>query len=435
MNNIVSITPNSIAEEMGIEAGDILVSINGKKIKDVFDYRFLSMSEEMTVVIKKPDGEEWELEIEKDEHEDLGLVFETGLMDKPRACANKCIFCFIDQLPSGMRESLYFKDDDARLSFLTGNYVTLTNASKADIDRIIYYRFSPINISLHTTDMDLRVQMLGNKKASNIMDIIARLADAGIMMNLQIVLVKGVNDGEKLERSISDLRKFMPYANSLSVVPVGLSAHRDHLPCLKPFTKQDAIDAIAMIDRHRSESPGFVYAADEFYLLAGQGIPDIAYYDDFPQIENGVGMLASFRDEFEQAKHMAEQDIHDNARNTGRIAIVTGYAADAFLRDLLHSYEHVDVFPIENRFLGSSITVSGLLTGRDIIDQVHEKLAEQLSSHLNIQYTKVLIPANAFKADEDIMLDDINLKDIQDAIKIPVEKVAVDGRALWEAIR
>ncbi len=430
MNNIVSVIPNSIAEEMGIEAGDILVSINDKKIKDVFDYRFLSVSDEMTVVIKKPDGEEWELEIEKDEDEDLGLVFETGLMDKPRACANKCIFCFIDQLPAGMRESLYFKDDDARLSFLTGNYVTLTNASKADIDRIIYYRFSPINISLHTTDMDLRVQMLGNKRASNIMDIIARLAEAGIMMNLQIVLVKGVNDGDNLERSISDLRRFMPYANSLSVVPVGLSAFRDHLTCLQPFTKQDAIDVISMIDKHRSECPGFVYAADEFYLLAGQEIPDIEYYDDFPQIENGVGMLASFRDEFKQAEHMAGHDIQNATRNTGRFAIVTGYAAYAFLRDLLHSYEHVDVLPIENRFLGSSITVSGLLTGRDIITQVRE----QLENNPTVEYAKVLIPANAFKADEDIMLDDISIKDIQDAIKIPVEKISVDGRALWEAI-
>ena len=293
---IYKVTPGSIAEEMEIEAGDVLVSVNGKEIEDVFDYHYVVNDEYLELLIRKADGEEWELEIEKEYNEDLGIEFENGLMDDYKSCTNKCIFCFIDQMPPGMRETLYFKDDDSRLSFLQGNYVTLTNMKDKDLDRIIQYHMGPINISVQTTNPELRCMMLHNRFAGDALKKIDKLYDAGIPMNGQIVLCKGVNDGAELERSISDLTKYLPYMESVSVVPVGLSKYRDGLYPLEPFTKEDAIEVIDMIEKWQKKcleeyDLHFIHASDEWYMLAERPLPEEESYDGYIQLENGVGMM------------------------------------------------------------------------------------------------------------------------------------------------
>ncbi len=305
MNLITEVEKDSIAEELGIEPGDFLRGIDGQEMKDVFDYRYAVHDEELTLLIQKADGEEWELEIEKDEHEDLGLVFESGLMDKARSCSNKCIFCFIDQLPPAMRETLYFKDDDSRLSFLSGNYVTLTNMTDEDFAHILFYHLSPINISVHTTDPELRRFMLKNPRSEFLMAQLQKLYDANIEMNFQIVLCKGVNDGAQLDKTISDLAAFIPHGRSLSVVPVGITQFRDGLYPMEPFTKEEAIGVVRQVEAWQEKlkaekGTAFVFAADEFYLKAGLKIPLASAYEDFPQIENGVGMLALMRKEFKR---------------------------------------------------------------------------------------------------------------------------------------
>ncbi|MBR5116550.1 MAG: DUF512 domain-containing protein, partial [Lachnospiraceae bacterium] len=327
-HKISAVEPESIAAELGLEPGDVLLSIDGREVKDVFDYRFFTKNEELVLLVRKQDGEEWELEIEKDEDEDLGIEFESGLMDNYRSCSNNCIFCFIDQNPPGMRETLYFKDDDARLSFLQGNYVTLTNMREEDIERIIAYRLQPINISVHTTDPELRVKMLRNRFAGQVLDRIRRLYEAGITMNGQIVLCRGINDGEHLTRTIRDLSGFLPFMQSVSVVPVGLTRFREGLYPLEPFSGEDAREVLSIIHREQERCMAehgthFIHAGDEWYLLAEQPVPGAESYDGYCQLENGVGMMRLLTDEFTEALREAPGD----AGITGKCTIITGTAA------------------------------------------------------------------------------------------------------------
>ncbi|MFR7993070.1 MAG: DUF512 domain-containing protein, partial [Lachnospiraceae bacterium] len=305
-HRISVVAPGSIAQEMGIETGDYLLAINDQEVKDIFDFLYLSEDSYLEVLIEKSDGNTWLLEIDKDEDEPLGVTFENPLMDDYKSCQNHCVFCFIDQMPPGMRDTLYFKDDDSRLSFMQGNYVTLTNMSDEDIDRIIRYHLTPINISVHTTNPQLRCQMLHNRFAGNIQERLKRLYDAQIEMNAQIVLCKGYNDGEELERTIHDLAAYLPYMGSLSVVPVGLTKFRQGLTPLEPFSEQDAREVLQIIHKWqnillKAYDTHFVHASDEWYILAGLPFPEEDSYDGYPQIENGVGMMTSFLNEFDCA--------------------------------------------------------------------------------------------------------------------------------------
>ena len=376
---IKSIEPGSIAEELGIEKGDILLSINDQEVEDVFDYHFYVNDEQLVLTIEKPDGEEWELEIEKDYEEDLGIEFEQGLMDEYRSCRNKCIFCFIDQMPKGMRDTLYFKDDDSRLSFLQGNYVTLTNMSDHDIDRIIRYHLEPINISFHTTNPELRCQMLHNRFAGEALRKVDRLYEAGIEMNGQIVLCRGINDGEELERSIRDLAGYLPYLQSVSVVPVGLTRYRDGLYPLEPFTPEDARKVLEVVRRWQDElyekwGTHFIHAGDEWYLLAGEDMPPQERYDGYLQLENGVGMMRLLEDEFREAfeKLPGDEMPREVSVATGKLAypLICGMAEKLKSRypgTVIHTYQ------IENRFFGERITVAGLVTGQDLMEQLSGK--------------------------------------------------------------
>ncbi len=422
-NIIFKVEKDSIAEEMGIEPGDVLIKINDTDIKDVFDYRYLIQNEYIEVGIEKPNGEEWLLEIDKEEYEDLGIVFERGLMDKAKSCFNKCVFCFIDQLPKGMRDTLYFKDDDTRLSFLQGNYVTLTNMREEDIDRLIFYHFSPINISVHTTDMELRKCMLKNPNAVNVMSYIKRFYDAGIKMNFQIVLCKGINDGEHLIKSIFDLSNFIPNGISLSVVPFGMTKFRDGLEKIEAFNKKDCCDIIDIVEKTQKElferfGTKFVFLSDEFYVVAEREFHKADFYEDFSQLENGVGMISLMESEF--FSYLKSLDSDNKKRH---ISIVTGSAAYKFILNLTYeltkkfNYTKIDVYEIKNNFFGNTITVSGLLTGTDIIEQLSGK---ELGDFL-------LIPENAFKADDTVMLDDVNIKDIEKALGCRVRISYSDG--------
>ena len=332
------VAPGSIAEELEIEAGDILVEINGTKIEDIFDYQYLTQEEYIEVLIQKPSGEEWLLEIDKEYDEDLGITFENGLMDDYRSCHNRCIFCFIDQMPKGMRDTLYFKDDDSRLSFLQGNYVTLTNMSDEDVDRIIRYHLSPINVSFQTTNSELRCKMLNNRFAGQALEKAWRLAAAGIVMNGQIVLCKGVNDGAELERSIEDLSKYLPNLESVSVVPVGLSKYREGLFPLAPFTKEDARQVLSVVHKWQDRlfpeyGLHFIHASDEWYILAGEELPEEERYDGYLQLENGVGMLRllinEFQEAFEAFRHTKSVTIPPR-----ELSIATGKLAFRFIKEM-----------------------------------------------------------------------------------------------------
>ena len=382
---IRAVAPGSIAQELDIRPGDVLLSVNGQEPEDVFDYRYLLNEEEILVLIRKPDGEEWELEIEKEYEEDLGLEFENGLMDDYRSCRNRCIFCFIDQLPKGMRETLYFKDDDSRLSFLQGNYLTLTNMDDRDLDRIIYYKLSPINISFQATNPELRCRMLNNRFAGEIHEKVRRLKEAGICMNGQIVLCRGVNDGQELERSIRDLTEYLPELQSVSVVPVGLTRYRDGLYPLEPFTKEDACRVLDLIHRwqeklYREYGTHFVHGGDEWYLLAEQPLPEADTYDGYLQLENGVGMVRLLEEEVtETLQGLAGDDRKRQA------TIATGELAAPFLKAhverIRKKYPNVQVrvIPVKNRFFGERITVAGLITGQDLIGQLRgNMLGERL---------------------------------------------------------
>ncbi|NLJ88168.1 MAG: DUF512 domain-containing protein [Epulopiscium sp.] len=430
-HEIKKVLPNSIAEELGIQEGDILISVNGKEIEDVFDYRYLISDEIITLLIRNKDLEEWEYEIEKDINEDIGLVFENELMDCLKSCKNKCVFCFIDQLPPSMRKTVYFKDDDWRMSFLTGNYITLTNMKEKDFERLFYYHLSPINISVHATDPEVRKKMLTNRFAGDILDKIKRIVDAGIEINCQIVLCKGLNDGEILKKSLEDLENFFPRVKSISIVPVGISKFRHNLYPLEAFEKDDAKEVINMVhklqDYYKEKYGSYIlYCADEFYITAEEEIPSIHRYEDFPQIENGVGMLALMKEEFDEYFKQLPDIIPDKIN----ISIATGIASYSFINGLvsrlMNKYSNltVKIYPIKNDFFGDKITVSGLMTGQDLINQLKDK---ELGSRL-------LLPENAFRDNDTILLDDVYIEDLEKQFNIPIEIVGVSGKDFIKAI-
>ncbi len=453
---VKSIEEGSIAQEMEIAAGDKILAIDNTEIEDIFDYQFLIQDSYIEVLVEKPDGEQWLLEIDKEPDEDLGIVFENGLMDEYRNCHNKCIFCFIDQMPKGMRETLYFKDDDSRLSFLQGNYVTLTNMSEHDIDRICRYRLSPINISFQTMNPQLRCKMLNNRFAGEALKKVDRLNDAGITMNGQIVLCKGVNDGAELDFSIRELMKYMPNLESVSVVPVGLSRFREGLYPLEPFSREDARDVLNMIHRYQNmcyEKYGthFIHASDEWYILAEEELPEEERYDGYLQLENGVGMLRLLLDEFhdamaagagcaaagngqESTTGMAAGNGSESAAGMAAerviISMATGKLAYPFIlqmcREVMEREPWLDirVYGIQNDFFGELITVSGLLTGQDIRRQL---AGQELGCGL-------LLPQNVLRSGETVFLDDLTVADLEETLQVPIYIVKSSGYDFLDTI-
>ena len=430
-HKITKVLPDSIAEELGIQTGDFLLSVNGEAIEDIFDYQFLVNDEEILILIEKPNGEEWEFEIEKEYDEDIGIEFEEGLMDEYKSCRNKCIFCFIDQMPKGMRDTLYFKDDDSRLSFLQGNYITLTNMKLSDINRMIRYRMEPINISIHTTNGALRCKMLNNRFAGDLLEKMNLLKEADITMNGQIVLCKGINDGDELENSIRTLTDYLPCLQSLSVVPVGLTKYRDGLYPLEPFEKEDAIEVLAIIHKWQQycmETYGthFVHASDEWYLLAEMEMPEEERYDGYLQLENGVGMERLLENEFLEALDGLKPDLEKKKQ----ITIATGKLAAPLLEKLCSLFSQkfpnifIQVIPIRNDFFGEQITVSGLLTGRDIMRQLTGKNLGD----------KLLLPCNLLRSGEEVFLDDVMLCDMKNALQVKVDIVKSSGQDLIKAL-
>lgn len=431
---IREVEPGGIAEEMGIEPGDTLLEINGQKITDIFDYQYYIQDEYIEALVRKPSGEEWLLEIDKDYEEDLGVTFENGLMDDYRSCHNKCIFCFIDQMPKGMRDTLYFKDDDSRLSFLQGNYVTLTNMSEYDIERIIKYHLSPINVSFQTTNPELRCKMLNNRFAGEALKKVDRLYEGGIVMNGQIVLCKGVNDGAELDRSIRDLTKYIPQLESVSVVPVGLSRYREGLYPLEPFTKEDAEEVLALIHSwqerlYARHGIHFIHASDEWYILAGREMPEEERYDGYLQLENGVGMLRLQEEEFREAM---EELLGSGFRLAKRrcVSVATGLLAYSYIQKMADRLMAavpgltVYVYPIRNDFFGEMITVSGLLTGGDLKAQL---MGKELGETL-------FLPQNVLRSGEEVFLDDMTLTELSDALQAKINIVKSSGRDFVEKL-
>lgn len=427
---ISQVEEGSIAWELELEPGDELISINGQKIEDVFDYHYLVNDEELVLLVRKENGEEWELEVEKDFEEDLGIVFANSLMDEYRSCSNHCVFCFIDQMPPGMRKTLYFKDDDSRLSFLQGNYVTLTNMSDHDIDRIIHYHLAPINISFHTTNPKLRCEMLHNRFAGEIFPKVQRLYEAGIEMNGQIVLCRGLNDKEELERSIRDLSAYLPHLKSVSVVPVGLSRYRDGLYPLEAFNKKDAEEVIDLIESWQEKlyeeyGTHFIHASDEWYLLAQRPLPEEERYDGYLQLENGVGMLRLLDTEIRESldRQTGDPRVRSLSFATGRLAYpyIRSYAdkiEEKFPGIRIYGYE------IRNDFFGEKITVSGLLTGKDLMEQLRGK---ELGEYL-------LLPCNLLRSGENVLLDDVTVEELEAYLKIPVKIVGEEGADFVNAV-
>lgn len=425
---IEKVEPGSIAEELEITKGDRLLAINDEEITDIFDYQYYVENEYLEVLVEKPDGEQWLLQVDKDEDEDLGIVFENGLMDDYRSCHNKCIFCFIDQMPKGMRETLYFKDDDSRLSFLQGNYVTLTNMSDHDLDRIIKYHLSPINVSFQTMNPELRCKMLNNRFAGEALKKVDKLYRAGITMNGQIVLCKGINDGKELEFSIQKLMEYIPVLESVSVVPVGLSRYREGLYPLEPFEKEDACQVIDLIEgfqRICMEQHGihFVQASDEWYILAERELPPEENYDGYLQLENGVGMMRLLLTEFEDAMMQRKEKGMDHLSRNREISMVTGRLAYPYILRMAQQMEQqingikIHVYEIINYFFGERITVSGLLTGGDIKQQLSGKeLGEVL-----------LLPENILRSGEDVFLDDVRLPELEKALQVKIDIVKSSG--------
>lgn len=437
MSNIITkVILGGIADEVGIEENDKLLTINGNEINDIIDYKFLSADEEIILEIEKTNGEVWEIEVEKEFGEDLGIEFGGGIMDKAKSCSNKCIFCFIDQLPKGMRESLYFKDDDSRLSFLQGNFVTLTNMKEDDIDRIIKYHISPINISVHTTNPELRVEMLNNRFAGKVFDIMKRLADAGINMNAQIVSVPGINNGDELKRTIKDLYTLYPQVSDVAVVPIGITKFRQGLKHVETYTKQQSIEEIERVkelqDIYIKEiGKPFVRLSDEFYLVAGKEIPNEEFYEDYHQIEDGIGMVRCFRDAIDDTL----KDLDENMK--GSFSIVTGTLAYPELLEASIKIKNknpniqLDVYGIINNYFGNTITIAGLLTGTDIIDQMKGRINSRYLIMSNNMFRKGYELADS---SEQIMLDDSKIKDIEEALDVKVIVVDYTGEDLIEKI-
>lgn len=426
---VAHVVCGSPAWKKKIKAGDVLLSVNGHPIADVLDYRFYLTEPQLTLVLDTPEGNRT-VRIRKKEYDDIGLEFDTYLMDKQHTCRNQCIFCFIDQMPAGMRESLYFKDDDSRLSFLFGNYITLTNLSEHEIERILEMHISPINISVHTTNPELRCRMMNNRFAGETLALLQRFADAGIHMECQLVLCPGWNDGAELERSIHDLAALAPAVESVAVVPVGLTKYREGLTPLRPFTKEEAarvIDTVEQFGNQMAAATGerVVYPADEWYLLAERPIPDEEFYGDMSQLENGVGMVALLRAQFKAALENTEKAA---AKGTDTL-LVTGVAAAPVLTELValaknkFSQIKVRVQAIENDFFGKTITVAGLVTGTDILKQVKPDT-----------FRRILIPEVMLRHEGDRFLDDVTPQDLEMKIGVPVTVLPVDGEALLEAL-
>ncbi|MBR1634582.1 MAG: DUF512 domain-containing protein [Lachnospiraceae bacterium] len=430
-HTISEVIPDSPADMAGIRAGDVLRAAGGQELVDIFDYHYLTDEETVTLSVLR-NGEAMDFTIEKEIGEDAGLLFENGLLDDYKSCRNACVFCFIDQMPPGMRETLYFKDDDTRLSFLQGNYVTLTNISDADLDRIIGYRLAPINVSVHATDPKLRCELLHNRFAGDVIEKMRKIADADLPMNAQIVLCKGMNDGAQLEKSIADLLTLQPQLESLSVVPVGLTKYREGLYPLEAFDRQDAKEVLSIIHKwqaHAYEHYGthFVHASDEWYLLAGEDLPDEDSYDGYLQLENGVGMLRLLEEEFGEALEEQKKPLFMRKR---KLSIATGRLAAPSLERLCQKASakfpklSVEVYPIRNDFFGELVTVSGLVTGRDLIAQLAGK---ELGKAL-------LLPQNMLRAGEEVFLDDVTVSDVCDALHLPVYIVKSDGKSLLDAL-
>ena len=427
---VKSLMPGGIGEELGIEPGDKLLAINGNEIQDVFDYYYYEESEQLLLLIEKPDGEEWELEIEKDEDESLGIEFDQSLMDEYRSCRNKCMFCFIDQMPKGMRETLYFKDDDSRLSFLQGNYITLTNMSDHDVERIVKYRLEPINISFQTTNPELRCKMLHNRFAGEALKKVDILYRGQIEMNGQIVLCKGVNDGEELERTIRDLTGYLPYLKSVSIVPVGLTKYRDGLYPLEPFTKEDAREVLSVIHRwqekiYQEHGIHMIHAGDEWYVLAEEEVPEEERYDGYLQLENGVGMMRLLFNEVQEALCAVTGDERQR-----EISLATGRLMYPYIGKILEEIRKkfpnitTHLYAIRNDFFGERITVSGLITGQDLTGQLKgQPLGERL-----------LLPCNMLKIGEPVFLDDFTLEEVENSLQVKTDIVKSSGQDLLDAV-
>ena len=426
MVTITHVSKGSRAYRAGLLANDVLCTINGREIRDVLDYRFFLAESTVTLSLTR-DGQPYEVTVKKGQYDDIGLDFETPLMDKKQSCHNKCIFCFIDQLPSGMRETLYFKDDDSRLSFLHGNYITLTNLTDRDIDRIIEMHISPINISVHTTNPELRVKMMHNKRAGEVLSYIKRLADAGISLCGQIVLCRGINDGEELDRSLCDLSEYFPAMQSVSIVPAGLTRFRDGLYPLEPYTRDEARKIIAQVDKvadamKQKHGVRVFYCADELYLRAELDLPREDYYDGYPQIENGVGMLTSTLAEFYDELEYVDEYIGD-CTLPRTVSIATGVAAFDTVRAMAYALQNkvdglkVNVYEIVNNFFGESITVAGLLTGKDIAEQLSGKPLGDA----------VMFPENALRAGGDLFLDDVSPEQLSQRLGVPAYPGHNDG--------
>jgi len=426
---VSSIEPHSPADKAKLRIGDILLTINGQDIEDVLDYQFYATDRKLILGMER-DGKAFTVKVKKAEYQELGIACETYLMDKQRHCRNKCVFCFIDQLPKGLRETLYFKDDDTRLSFLFGNYITLTNIGQHEIDRIIKMRISPVNISVHTTNPELRVKMMHNKNAGDALRYINQLADAGISMNCQLVLCPGINDGEELRRSIEDLGRLYPAVQSVACVPVGLSKYREGLYPLRPFSKDEAKAVVDLVneygDRYEKEyGTRLFYPADEFFLKSETPLPDYSYFGEYNQLENGVGMMTLFEHEFRSA---LEELPHSDQSDT--VSIATGMASYEFIGKLVDELKkkwhnlNCNVYPIKNEFLGENITVSGLVTGRDLIAQLKGK---ELGNRL-------FFPATMLRREGDMFLDDMTPSDVERELGVQAIPIQIDGYALVEAL-
>ena len=429
MDNTISKIENDSPLHRRAHVGDVLVSINGNKVHDVLDYKFYGYDPVLAVTLRRPDGTEHTVHVEKAEGQDLGLEFETYLMDNPRSCANNCVFCFIDQLPKGMRRTMYFKDDDARLSFLLGNYITMTNLSEREIQRIIDLHISPVNISVHATNPELRVRMLRNKNAGKCLDIMRRFAEGGIRMNCQIVCCPGLNDGAELQRSMEELAALYPAVHSVSVVPLGLTKYREGLYPLTSFTPEHTAETIDMVTAFGDEcvkkfGTRIFFCSDEMYLCAGRELPEDEFYEEHTQLENGVGMLSLFKTEFNSALALSE-------RSDGvPFSVACGTAAAPFFEKLVctarEKYDNIDgrVYAIENDFFGHGVNVSGLITGQDLIKQLQgRELGERL-----------FISQSMLRREEMDFLDDVTLEQAVEALGVPIYPTECDGFAFWDAI-
>ena len=423
---ITDVFPKSRAQKAGIMAGDTLISINNREINDVLDYRFHLANRTVELKLLR-EGQQYTAQIIKSEYDDIGLDFETPLMDKKHSCENKCVFCFIDQLPKGLRKSLYFKDDDSRLSFLHGNYITLTNLSEKDIDRIIEMHISPVNVSVHTTNPELRIKMMHNKKAGEVLRYLDKLASAGISLCAQIVLCKGLNDGDELMRSMHDLETLFPALKSVSIVPAGLTKFREKLYPLEPFTKDECRDIISNVNAFgnyclKAHGTRLFYCSDEFYITAEEKLPEDSYYEEYSQIENGVGMLTSLNTEIDYELKYLEEYL-ETYKSPRIVSVVTGYAAYENIKSICQKLEKsfdglkVLVYPIKNNFFGEKITVAGLLTATDMIDQL---TGQELGDEL-------LFPSCSLRADGDLFLDEKTPDELSAALGVPLKATGSEG--------